>query len=89
MGQGVMRTFEFEVTATGTVAVEGEHARGARDALLVALDRADAVISTGPGAGLVMSALRPSPDVALLRIDGVDPTASLAEALRAHREGGG
>lgn len=89
MGQHVVRRFELEVTVTGTVAVEAEHARAARDVLLVALDRTDAVVATGPGAGLVVAGLRPSPDVALLRIDGVDPTAALAEALRAHREGGG
>ena len=84
-----MKVFELEVTATGTVSIEAEHARAARDALLVALDRIDVVVSTGPGSGLVVSGLHPSPDVTLLRINGVDPTAALTEALRTFRERGG
>lgn len=89
MGKSVMKVFEMEVTATGIVSVEAEHARAARDVLLLALDGAALVVSSGPSIGLVISGLRPSPDVTVLRIDGVDPTAALAEALRTFRERSG
>ena len=80
--------FAFDVTTTGTMSIDGEDARQARDAPLRMLDGATATIVTRSDGDLAMTDLRPSDDVVLVLVDGIDTVAGLAEAIRAFRRGG-
>ncbi len=83
-GQGRKR-YCFGITASARVFVEGVDARQARDDLVLALDGAAARVVGGPGDGMELVDVRVSDDVALLLVDGIDPTAELARALEAFR----